>query len=277
MTTITKKTKKKVKPKLIQKMDDWEKPVPFDEGFKFPGGGVRITFEAKSFMNWIHECLPVTVGMPSIDYTQVKERGIAIGDNFHFYMRELPMVGMDVPDFGGYGMFSFLLTPRPTRSSLKIYRRTTAAYVAFSECVSIPVLCDKDLQPWMSLTPNEILTQRGQLRRAKGHTAIAGLGLGWMARKILQRKSVTKLTVIEKDQSVIDFFGKPLKDDFGDRIELVNADAYVVNWQTFDVSLWDIWEGYGNAQSDSKFQTIKRDLIKADKVCFGWGDNIYRD
>src|SRR5262249_16334152 len=37
---------------------------------------------------------------------------------------------------------------------------------------------------WMSLTPNEMLTQRSGIQRASGKVLIGGLGLGWFLGKV---------------------------------------------------------------------------------------------
>lgn len=60
-------------------------------------------------------------------------------------------------------------------------------------------------QPWMSITPMEVFTQRAGLRRAKGHVVIAGLGLGWLFLRVAERKQVKKITVIEISEELIDW------------------------------------------------------------------------
>lgn len=280
MTTATKQKKPKVE-KLVQKIGDHEQPVPFEESFKFPGAGKLITFTGDSYDDWVRQMLPGVDQVPSVETlssAEVRSVGIAVGSEYLFYRRPLDLMRMVSP-WGGFGFLMPIGTPRPARCLLEIYQRTTEAYVGFDRRIYIPVLCDQDLKPWMSLTPNEILTLRGQIRRASGHTVVAGLGLGWSARKMLQRKQVTKLTVVERDQAVIDYFGGPLEEEFGDRVEFVGASAYDFDWlaEDIDVGLWDIWDQYGYADSDSTFRRIRDSMRKAGKVCMGWGDNIYKD
>lgn len=159
---------------------------------------------------------------------------------------------------------SFLTTPlSPTRH----------IRIAFDGPVTIPILAKPGqtmLNPWMSLTPMEILTQRAQLRRAKGRVAIAGMGMGWLARRVLERKSVECLTVVEKDEAVLRHFGLTLQQQFGNRIVLVHGDAYEHDWSNYDVSLWDIWEKIGDAAWDSKFLKLRNQLRIAGRVCEGW-------
>jgi hypothetical protein len=241
----------------------------FTENFKFPGAGRLIRFDAASYTAWVAQALPLVVGLKPLEPDKVLKKGIKVG-GYYFYLRPLPAETLQ------YG-FMFSSAKTMVRSSLPIYRRTTAANACFSDEVAIPVLCGCLLQPWMSLTPNEISTQRGSIRRARGDVGMAGLGLGWAARKVLERKSVKRLTVYEHDPDVVDFFGASLKTDFGDRVKFVVGDAYAAYWLQHDVALWDIWQGYGDASDDKVFWKIKRDMEAADKVCTGWGENIYGD
>jgi hypothetical protein len=131
MVKTAKKKKKKASPKLEQKMRPWEKPVPFVENFKWPGGRAEITFEADSFTEWVEAALPQTKEMKPCSIVKAKEEGIPVGENI-FYLRSFPMVTMQAP--------YFFCTPRPGRNQLQIYRGTTAAWVGFSDVVNIPIL-----------------------------------------------------------------------------------------------------------------------------------------
>jgi hypothetical protein len=206
-----------------------------------------ITFCAQSFNEWVRSVLPCVAELKpkrghGIDGAQGQEIG-----KYIFYARVLPKY-----------------------TDLEIYRGRRVGGIRFNGDVTIPILADKNYRPWMSLTPNEVLTQKRMISRAKGNVGMAGLGLGWAARKTLSRDSVTKLTVAEKTSELIDYFGKPLKEEFGDRIEFVNSCAYEVDWTAFDVSLWDIWEQYNDAPYDRRFQEIKKEIHKAGKVCCEW-------
>lgn len=246
-------------------MLEWEKPVTFLPDFKFPGGGKSITFDAASFTQWVEASLPVCKTMTACDYKEIETGGIPVGD-WRFYLKRIPMW---VTQLGGW---LFLPRMERVRGALELYRGKSIAKVMFSAPVDIPVLCNAAAEPWMSLTPNEILTQRGQLRRTRGDVGVAGLGLGWAVEQILQRKQVTRCTVYEKSGDIIRVFGEPLLARFPDKLRIVHCDANDADWQTHDVAVWDIWQQFGDARWDDAFQTIKKQMQAAGKICVGWGD-----
>jgi hypothetical protein len=268
--TATKTKKKKARPPLPTEIRDRETPVSFTETFKCTETFKwqrEVTFTASSFQSWMEGNLPVIKGMVA-----GMKNGIEVGDKL-FYLKSLP-IWYYTSSFG----FSFcpipVLPTRPTRSGLQIYKGRTAGFAYFDQEINIPVLANKSREPWMSLTPNEVLTLRGSVRRTKGNVGIAGLGLGWVARKVLERSKVTHLTIHEIDQSVIDQFGASLIQDFGDRVTIVQGNAYEADWSSYDVSLWDIWDSWGGASWDSKYKTIRDQLITDGKVCIGWGEGV---
>lgn len=78
----------------------------------------------------------------------------------------------------------------------------------------------------MSDTPDEIGDHLYAIREAKGHILINGLGLGVVLQACLRKPGVTKATVIEFSEDVIALVAQHYKDMFGDRVEIINADAY---------------------------------------------------
>lgn len=242
--------------------------MPFSEDIKSPGANKTILIDAASYRAWLVSILPQVADMPIVSYEKAVDVGVLIG-KCYFYNRLFPVCDWET-------LFLFG-TPRPQPTSLKLYRGRTEAHVCFTEDVSIPVLCKNNLEPWMSLTLNEVSTQRGQVRRARGSVGMAGLGLGWAARRVLERSAVTRLTVYERDPDVAAYFGKPLLEKFGERLRIVQQDAYEVDWKVHDVSLWDIWPNWGDASDDSRYKRIRNDLRAAGKVCVGWGEGVYQD
>jgi len=243
--------------------------VPFTEDFKWPGHRNCVLFDHTTYTEWLNTLLPELAELPVVPHTESKRAGIPVG-KYLFYNRLHPLAMMA-------SLFPFS-TPRPVRADLAIFQRDAAkAYCRFTAPVGIPVLAGAMLNPWMSLTPSEIYTQRHQIKRAKGNVGMAGLGMGWAARRVLERKQVTSLTVYEHEEAVAEYFGERLKKEFGDRLTIVVGDAYKADWMVHDVALWDIWEGYGSAGDDRRYCAIRDAMRNAGKVCAGWGDFVCRD
>jgi predicted RNA methylase len=103
--------------------------------------------------------------------------------------------------------------------------------------------------PWMSITPMEMLTLRPGTKLAKGHTVVAGLGLGWQLAQVLAKRSVKKVTLVERSQELIDWVlpRVPGIDACRDRLEIICGDArdVLANFAA-DVALIDIFPGYGS-------------------------------
>jgi spermidine synthase len=93
----------------------------------------------------------------------------------------------------------------------------------------------------MSDTPMEHRTNVEVVDRAHGYVFIAGLGIGMILIPILQKPEVTKVTVVEKSQDVIDLVGPNFTNP---KLEIVCADVYNYIPQTgtkYDTIYFDIW------------------------------------
>jgi hypothetical protein len=250
LTTTSTDEQEKLSKHLPVEIGKREKVIPFDEAFKYPGTNRLVTFDGPQFQEWVYKTLPVSRDLVPLQRGEAAASGISVGD-FRFYLLKFPMYhwGSRFSSFC-FGLPALdPLEPILIRSTLEVYRNEQHGNCGFSTPVNIPVLAKPErhgsnmLKTWMSLTPNEVLTQRGQIRRTKKNTAMAGLGLGWAARKVLERKQVDHLTVYEQSQEIIDYFGASLLQDYPDKVTLICADAYEVDWTQFDVSIWDIWAG----------------------------------
>lgn len=96
----------------------------------------------------------------------------------------------------------------------------------------------------MSDTPDEIMCHMRAIEKAQGLCLVNGLGLGMVAAAMLEKPDVVKVTVIEISPEVIRLVKQPLKDRYGWRLEVVQADAFT--WQPpkgvrYDVVWSDIW------------------------------------
>lgn len=121
--------------------------------------------------------------------------------------------------------------------------------VMFDTDVVIPALHEvghRDTNPWMSLTPMEIITLRGGTRLAKGHVVVAGLGLGHQLIEVSLRKQVKKLTLVERSDALVKFIMPRVEKFLGCPVEVVVGNAYdLIPKMKADVALVDIFAGYG--------------------------------
>ena len=170
---------------------------------------------------------------------------------------------------GRKDVYRLYCTELPARESLEVYldgynrygtsrEQSRFGYVFFRRSVFFPVLTT-NIDLWMSLTPFEIHSQRAGVRKARGNVLVGGLGIGWFARQVLKRKEVSRVTVVEHEQALIDFFGPPLLREFGDRLSIIHGDAFdrtTAKPSRYDSVLFDIWAGFGASKGDSRWSAI---------------------
>lgn len=100
--------------------------------------------------------------------------------------------------------------------------------------------------PWMSFTPLEFFTLRPGTKLAKGHTIVAGLGMGYQLEQVCKKRSVTKVTLIEIDQELVDWI-LPQLDLNGKEVKVIIGDAEkLLLDMKADVALVDIYKSYGS-------------------------------
>ena len=104
----------------------------------------------------------------------------------------------------------------------------------------------KNNEIWMSLNPNEIKTMEPYIEKAQGHVLVLGLGMGYVAYMMANKKEVKSVTVIEKDSNVINIFNNLLWPGFNnkEKIKIINDDAlsYLKRKQRdFNYIFADIW------------------------------------
>lgn len=101
---------------------------------------------------------------------------------------------------------------------------------------------------WMTMMPNELVTQRFPIKRAHGRVCTYGLGLGYFAFMCARKSEVESVTVVERDESVISLFKEMLLPCFEnkEKIQIVCADAFdfaenEAFKRNFDYVFADIW------------------------------------
>lgn len=146
--------------------------------------------------------------------------------------------------------YTEVILPRGTE--INCYYGAKDGKVIFDDDIHIPRIHQRRSydnrwpgEPWMSMTPQEVLTLRCGTRFAKGTTVIAGLGMGHQLEQVCKRKQVKKIVVVERDEELVDWISPQL--DLNEKdVEFVIGDAKkLIPEMTADAALIDIYESYG--------------------------------
>ena len=120
----------------------------------------------------------------------------------------------------------------------------------FTEKVEYPVIFQNSIKStWMSVSPNEINTMKQPIRNAKGKVLTLGCGMGYFAYMASLKADVESITIVEREQSVIDLFTSFILPQFKtkDKITVIKDDAieYMMNLEDglYDYCFVDIWIG----------------------------------
>lgn len=174
------------------------------------------------------------------------------------------------------GRFGYAKQILPKGGMLQtMYGRRRGA-VFFDEDIEIPSLFEKRAwggrsgghwsdSPWMSITPMELFTLRAGTRAAKGHTIIAGLGLGHQLIEVSWKKTVKKITLIESSKELIMWLGPRIITHMNRavRCEVISGDAFqIVPQLEADVALIDVFPNFGGNKKEWRGKTVKCPGIK---------------
>ena len=101
---------------------------------------------------------------------------------------------------------------------------------------------------WMSVIPHEIETMNDDINKVKGNVLVYGLGLGYFAYMISNKKEVASITIIETDLNIINLFNNFILPQFEhkEKIKIVNEDAFYYeknNKNQFDYAYVDLYHG----------------------------------
>lgn len=131
---------------------------------------------------------------------------------------------------------------------------------------------------WMSIVPMEIESQEIGIAAAHGHTVVLGLGMGWAAANVALNPAVERVTVVERDPSVIALIGElgifdQLPAEAREKITVVEADAF--DWRpdsAVDSLQADIW---AKVVEPGKWADVHRlhAAIQPDSLYF-WGQEM---
>ena len=100
---------------------------------------------------------------------------------------------------------------------------------------------------WMSLNPNEIETMKPFINKGRGNVLVLGLGMGYVPFMLASKNCVKSITIIEKDQNIIDLFNTFIWPKFvnKEKIKIIKDDAILFTKKqkeaTYDYIFADLW------------------------------------
>lgn len=164
------------------------------------------------------------------------------------------------------GVWRYTVNTLPRGGMLRTWCGSKLGTVLFDGPVRVPAIYRKwrggeeyAEDPWMSLTPAEILSMQAGLRFAKGRTVVAGLGLGYLLINVTKKKSVKKVTLVEISQELVDWLLPKIKPHLGMDVDVIVGDANtVIPGLEADSALIDIDSTYGNNTFLAPHQHIDR-------------------
>jgi hypothetical protein len=118
-------------------------------------------------------------------------------------------------------------------------------------------LCHDDIGPIMQDTTHEYIEHQPLWDEATGNVLIGGLGIGLVNEKLINYPNVTSITIVEKNQEVIDLVWNHCPKD--ERFSLVHAD--IDSWITPEGSRWnyawfDTWIGDNSIQTQNEYNQM---------------------
>ena len=101
---------------------------------------------------------------------------------------------------------------------------------------------------WMTLTPVDLDTSDEAIDASHGKVITFGLGLGYYAYMVSEKRDVESITVVEKSEDVINLFKKYILPQFPnkDKVKVICADAFeyaekVMPNEKYDLAFVDTW------------------------------------
>ena len=134
----------------------------------------------------------------------------------------------------------------------------------FKKPFSYLALCEGN-NIWMSLNPNEIETMKPFINKGHGNVLVLGLGMGYVPFMMALKDEVKHITIIEKDQNIINLFNNLLFPHFinKNKITIIKDDAikYVSKNNKYDYIFADLWHTPEDGlESYIKLKRINKDI-----------------
>lgn len=163
------------------------------------------------------------------------------------------------------GRFSILkkdITPqtpiRITSMRQQLYEGLKATNLRLNIPITVWNLHDDEFGTWMSTQFQELAQMDEVARKAKGKFLIGGLGLGVIAQLLTYQSKVESITVIERENDLIDLIGTFI--DY--RINIINEDLFeylkFIKSGQYDGAFFDIWQRTGEWTWQTQVVPLRR-------------------
>lgn len=166
------------------------------------------------------------------------------------------------------GDWRYVVNVVPRGTKLSTWSGNRIGSVIFDGPVNVPAIYSrekwrKDIgykeEPWMSLTPAELMSMRTGLRFASGHTIVAGLGLGHLLIEVTKKRSVKRVTLVEINQELIDWLYPKIKEHLAQDVKVIVGDAnHIIPGLEADAALIDIDSSYGSNEFHAPKEHIRK-------------------
>ena len=97
----------------------------------------------------------------------------------------------------------------------------------FTEGFSFPAVLEGGNE-WMTITPVDVDTVTAAINDARGKVITFGLGLGYYAYMVSEKRNVSSITVVEKSEKVIELFRRHILPKFShpEKVRIICRDAF---------------------------------------------------
>lgn len=118
-------------------------------------------------------------------------------------------------------------------------------------------------QALMTDSEVELLSNKHFIDNATGDVLILGLGLGMIVFPLLDDDSVNSITIIEKEQDIIDYVGGKIKNlDTKNKVQIKLGDAYNYHQNQSDYGKYDyIYIDFWPSLTESAFKDMEEMVI----------------
>lgn len=137
-----------------------------------------------------------------------------------------------------FGKFKIFKTDSPVASAvIRDFYNSDGSLAKNEQFVLMNMSTEEVL---MTDSEMELLSNKHFIDNAKGDILILGLGLGMIVFPLLEDNSINSITIIEKDQEIIDFVGEKINNlDVSKKVKIVCDDAFNYFKNTQDYGMYD--------------------------------------